>query len=152
MKTSWPVIVAVLGTVASAVYASDQAATNTSPARLSSADLVWMKGGHPGPLDLGWVIRVSPGSSLRGAGVPLLGSSSNSPASTRKLLPRLNLHLGETAPSLPKPGVYEARPYTMIVVVPGPTPDDRSVHGLEGMEPRMPIIKPELRLIPRAAK
>ncbi len=57
---------------------------------------------------------------------------------------------------LPKPGVYEARPYTCIVVVPGPHPDDRCIAGRGGAggapaDPRM-IIKPELRLIPRGTK
>ncbi len=62
-----------------------------------------------------------------------------------------------TAPELLKPGVYEASPYTCIVIVPGPQPDDKCIIGRGGaggttVDPRMPILKPELRLIPHGAK
>ena len=60
----------------------------------------------------------------------------------------------------PRPGIYEAAPYTGIVVVPGPHPDDRALIGEQStgaanlVEPelRTPIIVPELRLIPRGQK
>lgn len=46
-----------------------------------------------------------------------------------------------------KPGVYETWPYTCIVVVPGPHPDDKSMVPSTG--DGMPVIKPDLRFIPR---
>jgi hypothetical protein len=46
------------------------------------------------------------------------------------------------------PGVYEARPYSLIVVVPGPHPDDRCLCA-PGGEFRMRTRKPDLELIPR---
>ncbi|SPE58740.1 exported hypothetical protein [Verrucomicrobia bacterium] len=47
------------------------------------------------------------------------------------------------------PGVYKAFPYTALVLVPGPIPDDGSVITPQGHNSQMPILKPELRLIPR---
>ncbi|MGO9587358.1 MAG: hypothetical protein ACLP2Y_14280 [Limisphaerales bacterium] len=51
-----------------------------------------------------------------------------------------------------KPGVYKTSPYTLLVLVPGPQSDDRSVHeaggaGVDGM----PTIKPDLKFIPYPA-
>lgn len=59
-------------------------------------------------------------------------------------------------PSLPRnipAGVYKTVPYSCIVVVPGPYPDDRCVVRPGGGDFSMPIIKPDLRFIPlRPAK
>ncbi len=62
-------------------------------------------------------------------------------------------------PAPPKPGVYETRPYTAIVIVPGPHPDDRAIVGSSGgrpgvpmVAPDMPMAVPELRFIPHTAK
>jgi len=55
-------------------------------------------------------------------------------------------------PARPKPGIYETAPYTSIIVVPGPHPDDRAIVPLGGPGtaiPSIPTIQPELRLIPR---
>jgi hypothetical protein len=48
-----------------------------------------------------------------------------------------------------KPGVYKTSPYTLLVLVPGPLPDDRSVRGSgdPGVD-GMPTIKPELKFLP----
>lgn len=53
-----------------------------------------------------------------------------------------------TTPQSYAPGVYEARPWTMIVVVPGPHPDDRCLVDFGG-NLRMPTRNPGLELIPR---
>jgi hypothetical protein len=60
--------------------------------------------------------------------------------------------LGNAEPSGElKPGVYETTPYTCIVIVPGPHPDEntRSTYPAEAPSLHMPTIKPELRFIPR---
>ena len=48
----------------------------------------------------------------------------------------------------PPAGVYRTVPYSCIVVVPGPHPDDRCVVNPRGMESAMPIIRPDLSFIP----
>jgi len=55
------------------------------------------------------------------------------------------------------PGVYETAPYTCIVVVPGAHPDDKMIVGgaavgMNEVDPKMPIVRPELRFIPRGKK
>jgi hypothetical protein len=57
-------------------------------------------------------------------------------------------------PGLLAPGIYEARPYTCIVVAPGPHPDeDRIIIGGKGLAgrpaDRMPMNIPDLQFIPR---
>jgi hypothetical protein len=50
-----------------------------------------------------------------------------------------------------KPGVYKTSPYTCLVLIPGPQPDDCSVHGPGGTGvEKMPTIKPELKFIPQS--
>ena len=63
------------------------------------------------------------------------------------------------APAMPKPGIYQAEPYSGIVIVPGPHPDDRAIigwsnptPGAPAVTPEMPTVKPELRLVPREPK
>ncbi len=46
------------------------------------------------------------------------------------------------------PGVYKTVPYSCIVVVPGPCPDDRAIVSPGGGDYSMPIIRPDLRFIP----
>jgi hypothetical protein len=56
------------------------------------------------------------------------------------------------SPSSPRTipaGVYKTVPYSCIVVVPGPHPDDRCVINPGGVDSAMPIIRPDLRFIPR---
>jgi hypothetical protein len=45
-------------------------------------------------------------------------------------------------------GVYKTLPYTCIVVVPGPCPDDRFLVKPPGGECPMPIIRPDVQFIP----
>jgi hypothetical protein len=66
------------------------------------------------------------------------------------------------APSTPQPtrprrpatpgqlpaGVYKTLPYTCIVVVPGPYPDDRAIVSPSSKDYRMPIIRPDVQFIP----
>jgi len=50
-------------------------------------------------------------------------------------------------------GVYRTAPYSCIVLVPGPHPDDRAIVNPRGGDSAMPIIKPDLQFIPlRPAK
>jgi hypothetical protein len=60
-------------------------------------------------------------------------------------LPKLNQQLL-------KPGVWQTEPYSCIVVVPGPHPDDRALIARGETKMNMPIIRPELRFIPREAE
>jgi len=53
-----------------------------------------------------------------------------------------------SAPSAIPPGVYRTFPYSCIVVVPGPHPDDLYIVNPGGGNDPMPIIKPELQFIP----
>jgi hypothetical protein len=52
--------------------------------------------------------------------------------------------------SLP-PGIYKTEPYTCLVLVPGPHPDDKCIIGNGAGQPniQMPIRRPELQFIPR---
>jgi hypothetical protein len=47
------------------------------------------------------------------------------------------------------PGIYATAPYSMVVVVPGPTRDDKAVKDPGPVVPPMPTVRPELRFIPR---
>jgi len=49
------------------------------------------------------------------------------------------------------PGVYKTEPYTCLVLVPGPHPDDKCIIGNRAIQPteRMPMRQPELQFIPR---
>lgn len=59
---------------------------------------------------------------------------------------RLGTNLFET---LPAPGVYQSYPYSCIIVVPGPHPDDKCIIGRgDGSASKMPTVRPELRLVP----
>jgi hypothetical protein len=50
---------------------------------------------------------------------------------------------------LPKPGVYKTIPYTCVVIVPGPHPDERMpAVSPPAVEPNMPVVKPDLQFIP----
>ncbi len=53
------------------------------------------------------------------------------------------------APEPLKPGVYETKPYSGIVVVPGPHPDDKCIFGGQG-NLKMPTKVPDLQLTPRS--
>jgi hypothetical protein len=53
------------------------------------------------------------------------------------------------APEPLKPGVYETKPYSSIVLVPGPHPDDKMVFGMDRPKVEMPTKRPDLDLRPR---
>ena len=56
--------------------------------------------------------------------------------------------ISPSAPAALPPGVYRTVPYSCIVVVPGPHPDDRCIVRPGGGDSSMPVVKPELRFIP----
>lgn len=60
------------------------------------------------------------------------------------------LLLGSQPPPAPivLPGTYVCEPYTCLLVVPGPHPDDKCVIASGGPRDPMPMFKPELRLVP----
>ena len=98
-----------------------------------------------------------PGNSLSNASViPFPGSNSqfSAFAPAWKPQPRGQLfapsaRLHPAPPSAgPTTGVYRTAPYSCIVVVPGPLPDDRSIVSPRGGDSSMPIIKPDLQFIP----
>ena len=72
------------------------------------------------------------------------------PTSASKIhsLPLLDRAHPRAVSASPPAGVYKTVPYSCIVVVPGPHPDDRCVVNLNGVESAMPIIRPDLRFIP----
>jgi hypothetical protein len=87
------------------------------------------------------VVQFSPNGSVRGRfkdQQPFFSLMLPSPSS-------------KPAPARPEPGVYETAPFTGIVVVPGPHPDDRMVVRLGAFQPSMPNVQPELRFIPRGS-
>jgi hypothetical protein len=51
----------------------------------------------------------------------------------------------------PPPGLYKTEPYTCLVLIPGPHPDDKCIIGNGAAQPniQMPIRQPELQFIPR---
>ncbi len=59
-----------------------------------------------------------------------------------------NLFIVPSPPRMLPPGVYKTEPYSCIVVVPGPHPDDRSIIDPGSGNSSMPIITPGLRFIP----
>lgn len=70
----------------------------------------------------------------------------------REFLPTSQrLNTGRNSEPL-KPGVYQASPYSLLVVAPGSHLDDGIAHELpdawNGSRLNMPVIKPDLRLIP----
>lgn len=87
------------------------------------------------------------------AKLPALVQTNGSALATTNGQPNLRrFWLGNAEPSGElKPGVYETSPFTCIVLVPGPHPDEnkRSTYPAEAASLHMPTITPELRFIPR---
>ena len=99
----------------------------------------------PGGAQSNVVVIPSPGSNLLLlASAPVLKpafSVQTFPAAARS-------HPPFAPPAIPA-GVYETTPYSSIVVVPGPHPDDRCIIGSGGGGgSSMPVIKPDLQFIP----
>jgi hypothetical protein len=61
------------------------------------------------------------------------------------------VHLrGKSGLSQPlQPGVYQTRPYAIILIVPESGLDDRCVMGASGEVSRMPNAKPDLQAVPK---
>jgi hypothetical protein len=62
-------------------------------------------------------------------------------------LPDVSMELPLTSQP-PKPGVYQSKPYTCIVLVPKPTQDNCCPGGILNTNSRMTIFKPDSQLIP----
>ena len=74
------------------------------------------------------------------------------PRQGQNVVPRAHLRPPAAAAG-PAPGVYKTTPYSCIVMVPGPHPDDRAIVSPGGGQYTMPVITPELQFIPlRQAK
>lgn len=59
------------------------------------------------------------------------------------------VHLGGPRSVFPlKPGVYQTRPFAMILIVPKRGIDDGCIAGTTGAGSRMPVVKPEQRTVP----
>jgi hypothetical protein len=118
---------------------------------------------------LGHALRVPPPGSWPPADAPWAGKLESDVAAI--LLARTNLLTPLFAsgwqpqfevPSVPQParlqpslslgqlpaGVYKTLPYTCIVVVPGPCPDERFFVKPPGGECPMPMIRPDVQFIP----
>jgi hypothetical protein len=71
--------------------------------------------------------------------------------STNRIVPVISR---PASPAQLAPGVYETKPYTCIVVVPGVHPDDKMSKGgpsVAPSEPWMPAVKPDLHFVPRTS-
>jgi hypothetical protein len=53
----------------------------------------------------------------------------------------------EDAPSLP-PGVYVTKPYVCMILVPGASRDDISQNRQPSLNPPMPVIRPDIKIVP----
>ena len=62
-------------------------------------------------------------------------------------IPERNFETNFPSGQLPA-GVYETRPYAMIVVVPGSGIDDRILGATPNANPNMPVINPHVEAIP----
>jgi hypothetical protein len=88
--------------------------------------------------------------------VPFAGSNwlfralppASKPEFKAQILPPPAGPISPSAPATVPPGVYRTVPYSCIVVVPGPHPDDRCIVRPPDVDSSMPIIKPELQFIP----
>jgi hypothetical protein len=65
------------------------------------------------------------------------------------LSPAPIVHPGGPSPAPPlTPGVYQTRPFAMILIVPKRGLDDGCIVGTTSAGSKMPVIKPELRAAP----
>ena len=104
---------------------------------------------RPGDAPSNLVVIPSPGSNLL---LLALAPARKSAYSVQPFLPTARSRPPSASPTIPA-GVYKTVPFSCIVVVPGPHPDDRCIFGQSRGESSMPIIKPDLRFIPwNAAK
>ena len=98
-----------------------------------------------------WVLPQHPGPGISRAIIILTNRPTLGPYAEFLSTNSLNASL-----TLPKPGVYRTEPYASIVIVPRQHLDDNCIIGSTNafaglaLQPdiKMPIIRPELRLIP----
>jgi hypothetical protein len=134
MVSVWAVV-AALGCLC--VLAAAQGVLRKDSARAPS--LRWLGDGQSN-----LVVIPSPGSNL----LFLASAPARKPELMIQTLPSsARPHPPSTPPTIPA-GVYQTVPYSCIVVVPGPHPDDRCIFGKGSGDSSMPIIKPDLRFIP----
>jgi len=79
---------------------------------------------------------------------PLVDGSTNFFLKPLKAVPIVRLGGNPGMPQPLQPSVYQTRPYSIILVVPKTGLDDHCVASATGANSRMPVVKPELRLIP----
>ena len=98
----------------------------------------------PGNIQSNVIVVPTPASNLL---LPALGLA---PTRTFRIqtLPLFDRVHPRAVSATPPAGVYKTFPYSCIVVVLGPHPDDRCVVNPRGVESAMPIIRPDLRFIP----
>ena len=111
-----------------------------------------LSAGSGPPAEMNW-----PPSPRDNAGfIPLAGTSlaavlsppNKQPEPKVQLFDRPTRRETPPAPGQLAPGVYKTLPYTCIVVVPGPCPDDGMIVSPPGIHDPMPIIRPDLQFIP----
>ena len=94
--------------------------------------------------------------SLSGIAIALMAALT--PSQTAKLPSIITFTFSNSVPSVLteqplgsqplKPGVYESKPYTCIVLVPKPTHDNCCIGGILNTNSSMTILKPDLQLVP----
>jgi hypothetical protein len=88
--------------------------------------------------------------------IPFAGSNwlfralptANKPEFKVQILPPPARPISPSAPATVPHGVYRTVPYSCIVVVPGPHPDDRCIVRPPDVDFSMLVVKPELQFIP----
>ena len=83
----------------------------------------------------------------------LAGGTPSTGLEEPRLDPQIILPDNPGAGQAPEPGLYTSEPWTCLVLVPGPHRDERMVRGAQDSRRfQMPIIEPELRLVPRESR
>ncbi len=83
--------------------------------------------------------------------IALSGTNNRSLPVTRRGLPSLG-HITGSSVAFPKPGLYETKPYTCLVLVSEASVDDRAVKQPPKSNGSMPMVLPDFRLVPRGSK
>src|SRR5437870_4415976 len=84
-------------------------------------------------------------------GVSLINypSSSGSPLAGQPRLSSNERFAGRVSNNPTNPGVYQTFPYSCLVVVPEPHPDEKAIKPAPGVDGKIRVIEPELQFIPR---
>jgi hypothetical protein len=117
--------------------ASAQSATITNMSSSAAASVKQTNAMRQAPLIIGFDVKAGQGSVMKYPWQSVLVL----PARTSPAPPQL------------KPGLYETAPYSCIVQVPGPHPDDGALIGSNSGNnySAMPVIRPDLQFIPRSS-